>query len=188
MDGEFLLVFLSFFWFLHHCRPLCLSLLKKSQLSSLYKNLRCFIFSGYTTCITCMCNECHCYSVSDMVFTLVLMPGDLNNDDESQNPRMTSELHTMCFTTYLTHGGHVFPLISARYTLWTFQAMCNKENKEWNWMLVQCALQWCFYGETRGWKSGSQNIAWAMVRISCDVPRLTRLWANNDILVSPHCY
>ena len=51
-------------------------------------------------------------------------------------------------------------------------------------MLVQCALQWCVYGETRGWISGSQNIAWDMVQISYDVPRLTRWWANNDILVS----
>ena len=38
--------------------------------------------------------------------------------------------HLTSFTTYHTHGGQLFPHISARYALWTFQATCNKENKE----------------------------------------------------------
>ena len=75
LDGAFFLFFLVF-----------LSL--SSDVSELEEEVDTFFllqifevyyFPGYTTCITCMCNECSWYSVSDTVFKLFLMPNDLNN-------------------------------------------------------------------------------------------------------------
>lgn len=114
LDGAFFLFFLVF-----------LSL--SSDVSELEEEVDTFFllqifevyyFPGYTTCITCMCNECHWYSVSDTVFKLFLMPNDLNN-------RNCSELQQFQLITLKTHANfNIFTRKGQKLKLAAFNLHC----------------------------------------------------------------